>query len=297
MHNRLPCRIAALLAALLATGVSAQQAAEGAGVGAAASRASSRMGQALFQKNCSSCHHEVPGVAAGDGDSREAPALTLLHEFTPERMLAAMDTGKMQPMAAQLTAVQRQQIAEWVTGRPIGSAVAGDMKQMANRCTAAPRAASARRGEWHGWGPDTSNRRFQDARAAGLSAADLPTLEVKWVFAAPTAIEMYSQPTVAAGRIFFSSDSGYVYALDARTGCGYWSYQAAAGVRTAPVFAEVPGRRGTSGVFFADRSGNVYGVDAATGRELWRTRADTLPRTNITGSPTVFGGRLFVADG
>src|SRR2546430_10952184 len=42
-----------------------------------------------------------------------------------------------------------------------------------------------------------------------------------------------AQPVVAGGRVFISSPSGLVYALDAGKGCVDWYFQAAAGVRAA----------------------------------------------------------------
>src|SRR5688500_20265601 len=33
---------------------------------------------------------------------------------------------------------------------------------------------------WNGWGNDASNSRFQNAKAAGLAAADVPKLTLKW---------------------------------------------------------------------------------------------------------------------
>ena len=37
----------------------------------------------------------------------------------------------------------------------------------------------------------------------------------------------------AVGDVFFGTDTGYVYALDAKSGCVYWSFMAKAGVRAS----------------------------------------------------------------
>ena len=50
---------------------------------------------------------------------------------------------------------------------------------------------------------------------------------------------MRSQPTFAGGLIYVGSHSGAVYALDARTGCAHWTYQAGAEVRTGIVVEEI----------------------------------------------------------
>jgi len=39
---------------------------------------------------------------------------------------------------------------------------------------------------WNGWGNDpTTNSRFQTAKAAGLTAAQVPQLKLKWAFGFP----------------------------------------------------------------------------------------------------------------
>jgi polyvinyl alcohol dehydrogenase (cytochrome) len=109
----------------------------------------------------------------------------------------------------------------------------------------------------------------------------------------PDASVAWSQPTVAAGRVFVGSQNGTVYALDARTGCIRWTYAARGGVRTAiaigPAAASAP-----SVAYFGDTAANVYGVDAETGRELWVRKADDHPLARVTGSPTFYDGRVYV---
>ena len=106
---------------------------------------------------------------------------------------------------------------------------------------------------------------------------------------------MWSQPTVVAGRIFIASDTGYVYSLNAATGCVYWSYKAEAGVRTAISVGPVQGQGAARvAIYFGDGRSNVYAVDASTGKRLWMKRADGDPMAQITGAPTLHSGRLYV---
>ena len=74
-----------------------------------------------------------------------------------------------------------------------------------------------------------TNKRFQTAKASGLSPASVGRLQLKWAFAVPGASSMYGQPTIVNGRVFIGADSGYLYSLDATTGCVYWGFQAQAG--------------------------------------------------------------------
>ena len=61
-------------------------------------------------------------------------------------------------------------------------------------------------------------RVFSPPSAAGLSAAQVPSLKLKWAFGFPLAEEAHSQPTVIGGRVFVGSDAGTVYSLDASSG-------------------------------------------------------------------------------
>ena len=86
-------------------------------------------------------------------------------------------------------------------------------------------------------------RAFSPAADAGLTAADVPKLTLKWAFGFPDASVAWSQPTVAGGRVFVGSQNGTVYALDARTGCIRWTFAAQGGVRTAVAIDAAPAHR------------------------------------------------------
>ena len=103
---------------------------------------------------------------------------------------------------------------------------------------------------------------------------------------------MYGQPTVVAGRVFVTADSGYVYSLNAGTGCVYWSYLAEGAVRTAVNVAQVKG--GEFAAFFGDLKGNVYAVNARTGAKMWMVQVEDHPLTRLTGAPKVYENRLYV---
>ena len=54
--------------------------------------------------------------------------------------------------------------------------------------------------EW--WAMTFSNARFQSAKAAGLTAEQVPNLKLKWAFGFPGADEVFGQPTVAGWARF-----------------------------------------------------------------------------------------------
>jgi polyvinyl alcohol dehydrogenase (cytochrome) len=102
-------------------------------------------------------------------------------------------------------------------------------------------------------------------------------LKVNWAFGFPNTTTAYSQPTVVDGRVYTGSNDGTVYALDARSGCIYWMYQAKSMVRDAVVIG--PGPR----AYFGDLESNFYALDANTGKLAWEKKLDNQAFTRITG--------------
>lgn len=253
----------------------------------AAVAAAQDTGQALFEQRCSSCHvNPAPGT--------RAPTLEQLRASAPESILSAITTGSMAQMAAGLSPAQLRLVAEHASGKPLGTAPAGDAAAMPNRCAAKPLGDPLVGSTWNGWGADLANTRFQPAGAAALTPGNVPKLTLKWAFGFPNGRQAWGQPTVAGGRIFVGSDNGYVYSLDAATGCVYWSFQARGGVRTAITVAPIKSGDARYAVFFGDIRANVYAIDAATGKQLWTDKTDPHQVARITGAPAYHDGRLYV---
>lgn len=169
-----------------------------------------------------------------------------------------------------------------------------DAKLMSNRCEANPALGDiSTKPSWNGWGPGFTNARFQEAAAAQLDAAQVPKLKLKWAFGFPGAKAVYGQPTVVAGRVFLGVDTGFVYSIDAATGCVYWSYRAAGPVRSAITIGPAQ-TKGQYLAYFGDLKGNVYAVDAATGEQVWKMNLDNHPVARITGAPQIYQNRLYV---
>jgi len=246
-------------------------------------------GQMLFEQRCTTCH--------GNSNSTvRAPDRATLLKLTPEAVYSALETGPMVFQAKTLTEPQKRGIAEFLGGRRLGATEAGDAKHMPNQCATnlAMTDSSMRKG-WNGWGADTGNSRFQEASVAGLSSDQVPKLKLKWAFGFPYGVETYGQPTVVGGRVFVGTDTSFVYSIDSVTGCVYWSYQAAAGVRTAISVGPIRGQGNARyAVYFGDLRSNVYALDAATGHLLWKTQVEGHLLARLTGSPTLYAGRLYV---
>lgn len=166
-------------------------------------------------------------------------------------------------------------------------------KVMPNQCPAnAPLRDPARGAAWNGWGADLSNTRFQPAKTAQLTADGVPRLKLKWAFGFPGVRSVLGEPSVAGGRVFLGVDTGFVYALDADTGCVFWSFEAEAGVRSAITVAQAKGA--PYAAYFGDIKANAYAVNASTGALLWKVRVDDHPSARITGAPKFFDGRIYV---
>lgn len=244
----------------------------------------------IFQQRCAACHTER-GEAVGNGT---APSFAKLKAMTPEAVYGALGAnGVMQGMATGLTDSDKRNIAEYLTDRKVGAADAPPAA-LTNVCSAHPplSAVGSAQPAWNGWSPTAANARFQTAAAAGLGAATVPRLKLKWAFGLPGGGVMKGQPTVAHGRVFIGSDTGEVYALDAKSGCTHWAFRATAG-RLAPAFTPIKGHGGSGfAVLFVTDNGTAYALDAADGKELWKTRIEGL--AHVSGATTLAGGRLYV---
>jgi polyvinyl alcohol dehydrogenase (cytochrome) len=146
---------------------------------------------------------------------------------------------------------------------------------------------------WNGWGGNNENTRFQPSVNGKLNAADAPRLKLKWSFGFPGARAVSGQPTIVAGRVFVSSDNGYVYSLDAATGCVYWSFKADGAVRSAVVIERTAAGKPFA-AFFGDARANAYAIDATTGTQIWKTHVDEHATARITGGVRFFEGRVYV---
>src|SRR5438309_1696264 len=250
--------------------------------------AQSTVGLRLFETKCASCHQSA--------QNQKAPDASRLRKMTPEAVYAALSKAPHAQIQG-LSDDDKKTVAAHLGGRKIGVTEIADAKKMPNQCTSDPPMSDIAAGPaWNGWGVDpTTNARFQPASAAGLSAAQVSNLKLKWAFGLPLAEEAHSQPTIAGGGGFVGSDAGTVYSHDAASGCVYWSFQADGAMRVAPTVFAVKGTGSTRyAVYFGDQKANAYGLDAENGKLLWKVKVDGHPVAQITGAPTLYEGRLYV---
>ncbi len=249
-------------------------------------------GKALYAERCAGCHENATG---------RTPSRAVLAANPPGFIVGALTTGIMAPMAEGLSVADKEAIARHISTvkEPAsyhdidpkliwGNGVEGTPLDGPKCASAPPPVDPQAPGGWNGWSPTKDNARFQPA--PGLDAAQVPHLKLKWAFRYPGAKN--GQATVLGNRLFVTSMSGAVYALDARTGCVYWRHAAGAATRTSVTVVTLKG--GRHALFFSDWTKAAVALDADTGAPLWKTVIDDQPGEQMTGSPAVWDGKLFV---
>lgn len=237
-------------------------------------------GAKIYQEHCAQCH---------DSGALRIPTKAALQRHTSAGIVRTLETGVMKEQGASLTPEQRQAVAQWLGAN---TPVALDASHLANSCkTVPPFAITKSSAGWTSWGAGLENWRFANQVTAGLRAADVPKLKLKWAFGAANVTDVRSQSAVYNGRIFFAADTT-VYSLDAANGCTYWATELPAAVRSGVSVGSVGGK---TAIFLGDVSGHVQAIDASAGTPLWNVHLDPHFATMATATPVYYQDRLYVA--
>ena len=241
-------------------------------------------GEAVYKQHCAGCH---------EGAVPRAPNREALRAMAPEAIDTALSSFSMRRQAATLSSAERRAVAAFLAGRaPASYRAPLEMIDKEAYCAAGSATSAVPRDPlagpaWNGWGIDARNSRSQTAAAAGLTAADVPKLKLKWAFGIPGVSASGSQITVVGSRAFVGSRNGVVYALDTKTGCLVWAFEADAGVRSTPVV-------GNNTLYFGDAHAQVYALDVNTGQRRWKVKVEDHLDAMITGAVAFQNGRLYV---
>lgn len=261
-------KLAGSLAAILVLVLSAQAIAN-----RAIAQEKPKEAAAIFAERCAVCHDDPKG---------RAPGRPYLATRLPSEIVYALSRGVMRQQAAGLSADQFRALAVFLAGRPLDA----EPDATANMCRADGGPLVPGSGQWSEWGGNPANTRFQPK--PGFGAGDLARLKVKWAFGLPG---LAGEPIVAGDRLFVASRLGRIFALDARTGCTYWSYESEGSVRSALAVGAAGGT--TVAAFFGDQNADVRAIDAVTGKLLWQTRVDPYPGARIVGAVAYYKGRIY----
>lgn len=235
-------------------------------------------GETVYRESCAACHES--------GENR-APSLEALMHLSPKAILATLRDGTMAYVGKTLPPESAEAVASYL-GRGTGPLVGRSRPA----CPDAPWSHPFRGPRWIGWSPNLSNTRYQTAEAAGLDVRSVRGLRLLWAFGLPDSDLARGQVAVAGGRLFVGARNGRVYALEAKTGCTVWEFEAQSEVRTAILLSH-PDSKGRVSAYFGDTRGSLYAIDADTGKQIWKRRLDDHVAATLTGSPVLFEGRLY----
>ncbi len=266
--------VAALLAIFLCAGpVAAQNPAP-----ASPSEPSSVSGADVYQKRCARCHDQA---------GSRAPSRDALQKLSATRILRTLDFGLMMAVAYPINRAERQAVANYLGTKAEEAPLPASVFCSANVAILSGPANDS----WAGWSPSASNSRYQPPERAGITATQVRHLKLKWALGFPGDVTAFAAPVVLKGTLFVGSASGAVEAVDARTGCTHWVFQADGPVRAA--ILPVPDGARTS-LVFTDLIGWAYALDAKSGKLIWKKRIDEHDATRLTGSSVALNGVVFV---
>lgn len=234
-------------------------------------------GERLFDTHCAECH---------DNPQMHAPSREALSGFSLDSVMVALTFGKMQPMAAGLSKIERGLISIYLTGSDDGHY---DWLASNGCSTPAGDDAFPYSGNW-GLGP--GNRRFASDRQSNIDRDNVGSLELAWALAFPKVTDMRSQPAVIGDTLYFGDKTGRLYAIDRKQGCIRGHTKVASGIRSAITLAKNSADKPL--LVFADSMAFVYAVDPATLEVSWKADVRLFETSTITGSISYHGGNLFV---
>ncbi len=235
-------------------------------------------GAAVYEKYCAACH---------DHPAERVPSRATIEKLSRARIMRTLDFGLMMSVAYPLRREEREAVADY-----LGTTGAEAKPPASAFCPAghAPLTGSAA-GTWNGWSPSGSNTRYQTPDQAGLSIGQVPRMKLRWAFGFADDVTAFAEPAVLKGTIFVGSANGAVQALDARTGCLYWTFQANGPVRSGILAVA---NKASYSLLFGDQIGWFYALDAKTGHQFWRQRVDQHEATRLTATPVEHDGLVFV---
>ena len=242
-------------------------------------------GAEVFETVCAGCH---------EGAITRAPSPAILSLMSPTAILRALRTGAMRVQAQGLSDSDKVHVAEYLSNHNVTE---GTDQLSPPQCKgASAEFAFDEPPAFSGWGLKPTNTRDISAEVAGIDKSNVGHLHLKWAFGFSGATRARSHPAIAGGAIFIGSHTGSVFAIDMKTGCARWEFQAPTEVRTGLVISPwVAGDRSAQPlVYFGDLGGNIYAVNARSGTRVWQDRPEVHPNSVITAAPVLYGGRLYV---
>ncbi len=247
--------------------------------GQALDPAIAKLGQQVYMTTCNTCHKPEASL--------KAPGHFILSTMPPRAILAALESGKMREQAKDLTDEQRKAVAQWLPNKPLTETA---MPTEAYTKFTLPNPGKTPVTHT-GWGGDLEGTGFRTAKQAGITAATVGSLKLKWAFAFPDVNQVRSKPAIVGDWLIMGTQFGDVYCLNKQTGKIGWHFTAKAAIRGA---ISVVQKVNTLQAFFADNATNVYALDVKTGKLLWEKRVGQHSQSANTGSVVVCDNMVYV---
>jgi polyvinyl alcohol dehydrogenase (cytochrome) len=271
MHRGFPARAAC--AALIAFACSRQ-------IAAAEELRADHAGKAVYEQYCAACHNQP---------ATRAPSLAALQQMSAQTLRFTLTEGIMRQQGLAVPREHFEQLIGYLAAVDTGGDwVAGMMCKADQRGVdlSQPVAMSM-------VGTDARNSRRLSAQQSGLTSADLRTLELAWAIAFPKTSGLRTSAVIVGSTMFYAPvPTGKVLALDTRSACVKWAYDAAGPLRSSLSYGDIGG--GRMALIFGDARGNVHTVDAKSGTQIWQVDARHEAFGGITGAPVLTGNRIIV---
>lgn len=249
---------------------------------AQAAGAADHAGKAVYEQYCAACHHQP--------DVTRAPALSALQQMSAQSLRFSLTEGIMRQQGSAVPRDQFEQLIGYLAPPDTsGDWVAGMMCKPDQRAIDLNQPISMSM-----TGTDARNSRRLTAQQAGLTSGDLRNLELAWAIAFPKVASLRTSAAVIGSTMFYApAPTGKVLALDTRSACVKWAYDAGVPLRSSLSYGEL-GSTGKMALIFGDARGNVHTVDAKTGTQIWKAPARHDAFGGITGAPVLVGNRIIV---
>lgn len=239
-------------------------------------------GKAVYEQYCMACHN-LPGT--------RAPALSAIQQMSAQTLRFTLTEGLMQQQGSLVPRDELQHLIGYLAAADgaDGDWVAAMMCKPDQRTVDLDAPASLTM-----FGTDHNNSRRLTATQAGLTSADLANLELAWAIGFPKTTSLRSSPVIIGSTMFYTpTPTGKLLALDTKTACVKWAYDAGLPLRSSVSYGEL-GDSGKMALVFGDARGQVHTVDAKTGALIWKAEGRHEPAGGITGAPVLYKDRIVV---
>ena len=233
-------------------------------------------GAGIYKERCASCH---------DAPEERVPGIDAIKKMSIETIYTALTTGVMKSRTEGLATPDILALIGYIA--PTGGAQPVSIEPTCKAPAVFHPGSNAP--QWNGWSTSPTNSRFQDKAAAGLTAADVSRLKLKWAFNLGAVTIARGQPVFVGGRVFLTSQTGAVYALDADSGCIRWGAKPGGALRSGVTFGDANGR---PAIFFGDGP-NVYALNAETGEQIWKVKGGDHYSAMATATPRYYQGVVY----